>query len=534
MRLPRTSILAMTLLLLAVSPALAREWTDITGKYTVEAELVAVRGDKVLLKKESTGTVITLPIARLSKEDQDYLESLSKPGPESADTSPATGPAPVTRDEKLAAELQKGGIVSITAVEQPVSSVLAQIEKATGNRINIVDKFGRDDEDILSKRISIDLQEKPFWEAVDAVTAAAGVKFFGIDDGTLELSTEGPQFDKIEVLGDSIVVGAFQMYPGYDSFFEHAMIVIRPEPRLGELQVRSYQAEITLPDGKQIQHKPDFMFRTSSSHTGELTLQIDADDLDLPQGTKKAREIKIEANLAVASEFKTFTLPPLSQLVPKPVTVGKGVIYVTKTEVDNRSPDRPMFAVALRAEGLAFELEDIVLVDAAGKRVESFGASGMGQENLQEVSMSFPLAKISGEPGKCQLAFNVPGTGEKTIGPVADLAPKSAPAGASVIRIVGAKMTKKSNMGDGESFEVRIEFEGFPASPNDVTLVGPNGQPLEPNGWGGGGNMAQFWFDPAQIEGKPESYRLKIQAPTKVTEHVLRATFNDVPLIKDE
>ena len=314
-------MLAVGLLLLAVSSALARKWTDNTGKYSVEAELVEVKGDKVVLKK-STGSVITMPIARLSKADQEYLQSLGKPGPKPPDDSPATQPAVVPRDEKLAAELEKGSIVSIRASEQPVGSVLAQIEKATGNRVRIIGDFNRDDpkvlskvsspnlqgipddEQILSKRVSLNLQGKPFWEAIDAVAAAAGVEFGSILNGTAVLSTEGPQFDKIKVVGAPTVVGAFRVYPAFDDSSGNAMIVVRLEPRFGEPQVRSYQAEITLPDAKQIRYKPDSMFRQSKLQTGELTLPIKP---DLPKGTKKAQEIKLEARLAVASDPKALS-----------------------------------------------------------------------------------------------------------------------------------------------------------------------------------------------------------------------------------
>jgi hypothetical protein len=492
----------------------------------VEAELVEVKGDKVVLKR-STGSVITVPIARLSKADQEYLQSLGKPGPERLEDSLATQPAVVPQDEKLAAELKKGGIVSIRASGQPVGSVLAQIEKATGNRIHIVDEFGGDDQQILSKRVLLNLQEKPFWEAVEAVTAAAGVKFRAVKNGALELSTEGPQFDKIKVVATPTVVGAFQVFPGFDDFFGNAMIVIRTEPRFGEPQLRGYQAEIILPDGKQIQYKPVFMFSAANVLTGELTLRIKP---DLPKGAQNAREIKLEARLAIASEPRAFTLPPLAELVPKPVTVGDGTVYVTQAGLVSESSDRQMFAVKLLAEGLMFDLKDIVLVDTAGNRITSSGGESSKENDQQNVSLSFTRATIFGDPGKCQLAFEVPGTGEKTIGPLGDLAAKSVPAGATIVRITRADMQKQP---DGrQDFEVRIEFDGFPATRGQVALVGEGTQPLQPKSWGSSGNLAQFCFNPAQIRGKAESYRLRLQAPTKATEHVLRATFSDVPLAK--
>jgi DNA-directed RNA polymerase subunit RPC12/RpoP len=492
----------------------------------------AERSEDLRAQQQVTDTDSRPQPVTSDSQPEEPVEAIPLPKP--PDDSPATQSAVIREDKKLAAMLTKGSIVSIHASGQTVGSVLTQIEKATGNQVRIVDEFRRDDEQTLSKRISINLQEKPFWEAIDAVSAAAGIKCHVIEDGTLRLSTEEPRFNKIEVVGASTVVGAFQMYPGFDDFFDHAMIVIRPEPQVGKPQLRSYQAEITLPGGEQIQYKPDFMFSTSSGRTAELTLRIDPDDLDLPKGTKKAQEIKIEARLAVASDFKAFTLPPLGELVPKPATVGDGVIYVTKAQLDNRSPDRPMFAVNLLAEGLTFDLKDIVLVDGAGNRLKSFGSGGTKQENRQNVSLNFTRAKISGDPGKCQLVFDVPGTGERTIGPLGDVVPKSTSTGASVIRITGANMTEQSNVGEDDDFEVRVEFDGFPGSRDGVTLVGTAGRPLVSTGWGGGGNMWQFWFDAAQIRGQPESYRLRFQAPTKVTEHVLRATFDNVPLMKEK
>ncbi len=77
------------LLAVAVSVSVsAREWTDNTGTYKTEANLVEVRGNQVVLQK-SNGQVISLPIDRLSKSDQEYLESLEnlEPKPENAATA---------------------------------------------------------------------------------------------------------------------------------------------------------------------------------------------------------------------------------------------------------------------------------------------------------------------------------------------------------------------------------------------------------------------------------------------------------------
>jgi hypothetical protein len=520
-------VFAILLVSASVCEAQTRNWSDSTGKYSVEAELVEVRGDTVVLKRP-TGAEVTVPVVRLSKIDQDFLQSLNKPGPQPPEDSPPAQPAVMPSDEKLAAGLEKGGVVSIRVSNQPVSSVLAQIEKATGNRIRVVNEFGGEDEQILAKRVSVNLQDKSFWDAVDAVTAAAGVKFRTIDDGELQLSTEGPQFDKIQVLGPSTVVGAFQVYPGFDDFFENALMVIRPEPRFGEPQVRGYHAEITLPGGKQIQYKPGSMFSPSNVHTGELTLRVDP---NIPPGAEKAQQIKFEAQLAFASDLKPFTLPPLGQLRPKSVQVGEGSVCVTKVEWMGEPADRQSCAVNLRAEGLAFELKEVTLLDATGNRTTSQSGGGSKQDNVQQVQLMFPGTKISGELWQCRLAFEVPGTGEKTIGPLGDLAPKPASAGATVVRITRTGIGQQAGM---DLFEVGMEFDGFPASFEQVVLVCGDNQPLKPTGWGGGGNVAQCWFDPKPLRGKEDSCRLRLQTPMKVTEHVVRATFDNIPLTKKQ
>ena len=54
----------------------ARQWTDTTGRFSVEAELVRVHEGKVYLKK-TDGKVIGVPIEKLSEADQRFLREYS-------------------------------------------------------------------------------------------------------------------------------------------------------------------------------------------------------------------------------------------------------------------------------------------------------------------------------------------------------------------------------------------------------------------------------------------------------------------------
>lgn len=57
------------------SAAIAREWQDASGKFRLEANLVTIKEGKVYLEK-SSGEVIPVPLAKLSRKDQEYLVGL--------------------------------------------------------------------------------------------------------------------------------------------------------------------------------------------------------------------------------------------------------------------------------------------------------------------------------------------------------------------------------------------------------------------------------------------------------------------------
>ena len=49
-----------------------RTWTDDSGAFTLVAELVEVRGDKVILRRQD-GEQITVPLAKLSKKGRQFV-----------------------------------------------------------------------------------------------------------------------------------------------------------------------------------------------------------------------------------------------------------------------------------------------------------------------------------------------------------------------------------------------------------------------------------------------------------------------------
>lgn len=75
------SILALICLGLLTAGSISAEvrvWTDSTGKHTTEAEFVSYKDGKVTLRKPGTTKTLTLPLEKLSDEDQVFVEDLAE------------------------------------------------------------------------------------------------------------------------------------------------------------------------------------------------------------------------------------------------------------------------------------------------------------------------------------------------------------------------------------------------------------------------------------------------------------------------
>src|SRR5215475_14912523 len=65
--------LVFTVVLFVASSASARVWTDSTGKYSIEANLIAFNDTTVILQR-ADHQLGQVPIDRLSQADRDYLK----------------------------------------------------------------------------------------------------------------------------------------------------------------------------------------------------------------------------------------------------------------------------------------------------------------------------------------------------------------------------------------------------------------------------------------------------------------------------
>ena len=99
---PSLKVLIAAIAISVISVAQGREWVNASGKYRVEAELVEVQGDSVVLRK-ADGQLLNVPLAKLSQADRDFVAShAAESNDATTNTSNAQAPAapPPTREEE--------------------------------------------------------------------------------------------------------------------------------------------------------------------------------------------------------------------------------------------------------------------------------------------------------------------------------------------------------------------------------------------------------------------------------------------------
>ena len=104
--------LTLTVLTAAVQSALARTWTDTTGRHQIEAELIGVRDGTVSLRK-ADGAIFDIRLELLSRADREFLRRQSG--------SPA--PPPITEPVAATIELASGAKVEGTLLARDETSI---------------------------------------------------------------------------------------------------------------------------------------------------------------------------------------------------------------------------------------------------------------------------------------------------------------------------------------------------------------------------------------------------------------------------
>lgn len=110
-------VLLLLISVLLVGTADARIWTDATGTFSVKAELVGIADGEVQLKRDD-GTVITVPISKLSQADLAFLETKNRPKTASRKEKLLVGEAAIRGVLGKPAKLEFNELPFIDAIKQ--------------------------------------------------------------------------------------------------------------------------------------------------------------------------------------------------------------------------------------------------------------------------------------------------------------------------------------------------------------------------------------------------------------------------------
>lgn len=144
MRRLRTVLLLALALPLCQQAAWGRKWTDVTGTYSVEAELLGV-ADGVVRLRRSDGQEVRVPILKLSAADRTFLRAKMKQG-SVAPPRPAKGPKAKADAKRMsgpkgAAPLNLAAVldktVRFSAPDLPLSEVAKAISEQSGMSVFI-------------------------------------------------------------------------------------------------------------------------------------------------------------------------------------------------------------------------------------------------------------------------------------------------------------------------------------------------------------------------------------------------------------
>lgn len=127
-----------------------RTWTDSAGQYTVEAQFITLIGGTVKLKRRDNGNEISLPMEKLSKEDQNWIAA------KAIESRHKLPPKLIPEQERIEAEATQTSIPeTVDVLRISAADLLAQYEtnEVAADRVykgklvevrGVVDNVGKD------------------------------------------------------------------------------------------------------------------------------------------------------------------------------------------------------------------------------------------------------------------------------------------------------------------------------------------------------------------------------------------------------
>jgi hypothetical protein len=186
----RIKLLSMICASLLATTALAAEDTASTSQADQEltreiSRLVQQLNDDRVAERDAAETKLFELVGATAAETDRFLELL----PEDSDQMPLAVRERLSRlrqqvEDRVAKAAVEGTTITLAAKEMPLAEVFTAIEKQTGNRLIDNRQQDADDPDAAQKSITIDLENEPFWPALDQILdqATVGIYSYGGED----------------------------------------------------------------------------------------------------------------------------------------------------------------------------------------------------------------------------------------------------------------------------------------------------------------------------------------------------------------
>ena len=348
---------------------------------------------------------------------------------------PAGGPQAAKLDKIRAAVREKAeaninlGASTVTLQGQGMrlTEAIRAIQAQTGNIIN--DLREANGEEATNPALDLDIQARPFFEALDLVAEKAGVKitpFTG--DGTIGLMTGGmapanpampaPAKPLITYTGPFRV--EFKQFATVRDFnvatgTATAQFEVLWEPRLRPMLLAVKNEDLAIADDQgravapQVKDQADEVALRAGNCAAELNLALAAPE----RSATKLASLKVKGAVTVPSGMKVFRFP---SLLAKDVTEKQGDIAVTLDEMTvDEQFWKVQLSVAYPGEGPAFASyrqglfnNRIWLQKADGSRFEQNGGQNNSGSDGGQITFEYLFVDAPGKPGDHALVFEAP------------------------------------------------------------------------------------------------------------------------------
>lgn len=431
-----------------------------------------------------------------------------------------------------AEDLMTPSRLSLTLEGEPLSDALKAFKETTGVTV-VVESRLQSLDDLLARPVQIEIRNRPFWEAIQAICEEVDLdldrvthdqvvlKPRSLVEATLKAAMGQRQAAK------PTTSGAFWVVPIYEPS-EPLKIVVRPEARAVAAQVLNFGIRMVFSDGTELEYRPKHVSRIYKL-SGEFVLNLDTKTF---RSSQKIRQLDLEVELEVPSNWEATTLPSILSMAPREIAVAGGTIRIERAEVEDerrRFPAEFGLDVSTTGDVVAAEggLDRFSLVDPNGLRIRPKKvAMSTGESDglrWQWFDIGFSPSELVGELESYRLAVRLENGDEQMMGPIGDIQP----------RLVSAGVAKAGvNRVDLEHGKTNICFYGFQLPFRHARLDVGQDIALEASGWGQSGTESPYFnsleFPVGEARTDPATWRLVLDVPTRSARHTLRATLNNV------